>query len=388
MEKEKKIVKSDDYNAAFFVRLACFVLVFVLIIGALSVGPFSNREATTYKNYYRSAYSYLLEEDKTIDVVCMGTSESFSGFIPNMVYEEYGYTCMNTSMTFQTTMRTYTFLMDVLKHQDIKVLVLETDMLFYDYHEQEMQSPFYEQYTSLAEPLFGCISERRFDDIISTRASVFNFNDRWKRLTPHSFVESYQPEEYYDVNHGYYFVTKKDAKVKPNEKLAVTDETMTIPYESHYYLDKIIRYCQDNGIEVVLFEFPQMRDYSYKKHNALTAAAEADGVEFIDMNTDGMLEELGIDYATDFRDSAHVNYYGAAKVSAYVSDYLNAHYGDILEDHRGDPHYAKYEEAQRAFMEKNFFDDYYALRSYYAVKHKDTNDRNTVEEDKKELDLS
>ena len=384
MQKEKTTVKSDNYNVGFFVRVACFILVFVLIIGVLSAGPFSNKQATTYKNYYRSAYSYLMEEDQTIDVVCMGTSEAFSGFVPNIVFEEYGYTCLNTSMTFQTTMRTYTFLKDLLKHQDIKVLVLETDMLHYSYHEPKGKPTFYEKYTSVGEPYFSMVSESRFDDIISTHASVFNFNDRWKRLTPKSFVKSYTEEVEYDYNHGYYFVTKTDSKVQPNKHMEPTDEVATIPFESHFYLDKIVKLCKDKGIEVVMFEFPQARDYSYARHNAIQQAADADGVEFIDMNL--MLDELGIDYTTDFRDSAHVNYSGASKVTEYVSDYLHTHYGDKLTDRRGDPHYQKYEDAQNDYLDKNFFDKYHSLRSYWAVKNK--SDRNSVEEDEKELDLS
>ncbi len=383
MQKEKATVKSDDFNAAFFVRVTCFVLVFVLIIGALSAGPFSNKQGTTFNNYYRNAYSYLLEEDNTIDVACMGTSESFSGFIPNVVYDKYGYTCLNTSMTFQTTMRTYTFLKDLLKHQDLKVLVLETDMLYYGYHEVDGKTPFYEKYTSLGEPYFSMVSESRFDDIVSTHASVFNFNDRWKRLTPKSFIKSFSAEEAYNYNHGYYFVTKTDTKVKPNPNMAPTEEVATIPYESHFYLDKILKLCQDKGIEVVMFEFPQARDYSYAKHNALQQAAEADGVSFIDMNL--MLEELEIDYATDFRDAAHVNYSGACKVSNYVADYLHAQYGDLLTDRRGDPQYQKYEQAQQDFIVENFFSRYYELRSYYKVKNK--NARASVEEDEKALDL-
>lgn len=382
MQKEKATVKSDDFNAAFFVRVLCFVLVFVLIIGALSVGPFSNRQGTTFNNYYRSAYSYLLEDDNTIDVACMGTSESYSGFVPNIVYDAYGYTCLNTSMTFQTTMRTYTFLKDLLQHQQLKVLVLETDMLYYGYHKTEGKTPFYEKYTALGEPYFSMVSESRFDDIVSTRASVFNFNDRWKRLTAKSFLASYTEEEEYDYNHGYYFITKTDAKVKPNKNMAPTDAVATIPYESHYYLDKIVKLCRDKGIEIVWFEFPQARDYSYAKHNAIQQAADADGVTFVDMNL--MLDELCIDYEKDFRDSAHVNYSGASKVSAYVADYLHEHYGDVLTDRRGDPQCLKYEQAQEDFLMKNFFGRYHELRSYAAVKNKKSG---SVAEDEKALDL-
>ena len=273
-------------------------------------------------------------------------------------------------------------LTDVLKHQDLKVLVLETDMLYYGYHAPSGKTPFYEKYTAAGEPFFSTVSESRFDDIISTRASVFNFNDRWKRFDAATFAQSFTADEPYNCNHGFYFITKKDTKVQPNKNMTPTDEVAVIPYESHYYLEKIIRLCQDKGIEVVLFEFPQARDYSYAKHNALQQAADADGVEFIDMNL--MIDELGIDYAQDFRDAAHVNYYGAKKVSAYVADYLHTHYGDVLTDRRGDPHYRKYEDAQQAFITENFFGKYHRLHSYSQKKGVRGA---TVEEDEKALDL-
>ena len=60
-------------------------------------------------------------------------------------------------------------------------------------------------------------------------------------------------------------------------------------------------------------------------------------------------DEIGLDYAVDFRDSDHVNNSGAAKVTDHLARFLTANYE--LTDHRGDSKYKDWD------LNKQYLDD-------------------------------
>lgn len=83
------------------------------------------------------------------------------------------------------------------------------------------------------------------------------------------------------------------------------------------------------------------------------------GYTFLNFNE--YVDEMGIDYATDFFNRTHLNVSGAAKYTAYLTDYLCANYD--LPDHREDPAFADWDQAYLTFeTEKEAEMDVY--RSY------------------------
>ena len=57
----------------------------------------------------------------------------------------------------------------------------------------------------------------------------------------------------------------------------------------------------------------------------------------------------GIDRATDYYNSKHVNYLGAKKYTAYLTAYIKENYD--LPDHRGDKTYSLWEEGYAEYLE-------------------------------------
>lgn len=336
---------SDKFNVCFFVRLTAFVLLFIFVLTALSFGPFSRKESTQFKNYYKDAYTFIIEPKDTIDIVCIGTSEPYSGYVPHKVYEKYGYTGIDTCMTFQDTVRSYTFFKDLLNYQKPKVLIIETDMLEYEDNKAENLNN-YESFVKHIPP----VSEKRFNDIVSSYFSVFQLNDRWKSMAVRDWFTFDNDAEYKSVNHGYNYSSDEDSSVEENVNMAVTDKTSSISYECLYYLDKLIELCRDNNIEYFFVEMPQ-NSWTYARHNAVKKLAEQYECDFIDYNL--KLDEIGFNIKTDFRDPGHVNYSGAVKVTQSLADYMNNKFSDILCDHRGDSDYDFYTESISEFYELN-----------------------------------
>lgn len=337
---------NEKFNFWFFARVAAFSLIFVLALTLLSVGPFSKKEGTQFHNYYKDAYSFMIEPQNTIDIVCIGTSEPYSGYVPHKVYEKYGYTSVNTCMTNQDTVRSYAFFKDLLNYQKPKVLIIETDMLDYE-KDNAAVSAVYKKLQSTFAP----VSEKRFNDILSSRLSVFQFNDRWKSLNFKTAFSSYDKnKQYQSINHGYSYSKDVDPTVKENEKMRVTDKTAGISEECLYYLDGLIALCNENDVKYFFVEMPQ-NGWNYAKHNAVTELAEKYDCDFIDYNL--RMDEIGFDIKTDFRDPGHTNYSGAVKVTQGLADYMHENYSDILCDHRGDSNYAFYDKSISEFYELN-----------------------------------
>lgn len=63
-------------------------------------------------------------------------------------------------------------------------------------------------------------------------------------------------------------------------------------------------------------------EYNYA--DAMTVYAEEHGCDYL--NLFEHLDEIGIDGASDFRDTGHLNDSGAAKVADYLGQYIIDHY--------------------------------------------------------------
>ena len=78
----------------------------------------------------------------------------------------------------------------------------------------------------------------------------------------------------------------------------------------------------------------------------------------IDMCSIEMLEEIGLDTRSDFRDESHLNSIGAGKATRYLCTYIKNHC--YYKDHRGDRHYGSWDKAVGDYAE--------FLRNGWAVK--------------------
>ena len=104
-----------------------------------------------------------------------------------------------------------------------------------------------------------------------------------------------------------------------------TKEKKEIEKLNLFYMDKIIRLCQENGAKLVLYSGPSPVNYNTRKHNGLVDFAKEKGLKYLDLNME--LEELGINWETDTSDKGdHLNLSGADKVTRYLGDYLSNAY--------------------------------------------------------------
>ncbi len=352
MEKENsKFLSKNDIKS--IVKILSFLLVLAVILQAFSLGAYSKKNAATYKNAYTRAYSFLSEPENSIEVAAIGSSDLYSAFVPMQLFENCGYTSTVICRPHQTVLDSYSILKELLKTQSPKVLIIETDMLYEnapEFDANESKNEFVVKIRRKLNTLFSNLDSRRFDDIVESHFSIFTFHNKWKNIKFGKFNNPFKGEEFNTIDHGYNF----NNSVKPaeiNYDMAKTDISEPVPDDDIYYLNKMIKICNDRGIKVFLVEMPTQNSWTYARHNAVQEYADDNKLAFIDFNL--MFDELGLDIEKDYRDGGdHLNYFGATKTTSYLSDYLNKNYGSVLTDRRNDESYSYWKDSNEEFKRK------------------------------------
>lgn len=305
------------------VKPICFLLglFMVLKISSWIIQPKANvYNSNAVEN---KTESFMLEKKNSLDVIFLGDSESYANFSPLHIWNESGITSYVMGVSAQRLCDTYELLKRSVENQDIKLVVLETNCLYRD---------------------SSTYSSDDDDSVMKTASDIFpvlKYHSRWKEFVPGKSASEHSKEE---RNYKGFRLRFDTEPYTDGEWMHETDAVEEIAENNIAYLEQIKSFCDERGIEFVLISAPSPDCWTYERHNAVGAWADANSVDFLDLNL--MDEELGIDWATDTRDAGnHVNYFGAEKVSGYVSVYFKEKYE--LTDHRNDSYYedwnSKYE---------------------------------------------
>lgn len=236
------------------------------------------------------------------------------------MYKEYGFTSYACSRSTQLPWESYDFLESVLEKQSPKLVIFETDQLFYD-KGASVNSNY---------------RQNRFDSVIP----IIKNHASWKDWLPGN---NYRERSY---TKGYQFI-RSTRPYNGNKKITETDKSYKIRKDHLKSLDKIYELCKKKNIPLFLIEVPSKILWDYEKYNAVKEYAEKRGINFIDCNQ--RLEEFGFNWKTDTYDAGdHLNYRGAVKLSAFVGGYIKKEYD--LPDRREDGKYSFWQEDLKKYI--------------------------------------
>jgi hypothetical protein len=117
-----------------------------------------------------------------------------------------------------------------------------------------------------------------------------------------------------------------------------TEATEPMGEKASLYFEKIVNLCKKKGIELVLVSAPySIQEEERARLNTVKEYAEENQITYLDYVTN--YEEIGIDFNTDFGDSAgHLNSNGIEKLTAAIGTYLRDNYD--LPERYYDPYFA------------------------------------------------
>lgn len=311
---------------------------------------------------------FYSEKKNSIDVVFVGSSQIFCDINPNVLWNEYGITSYDFSAHRQDPGTSYYYLKQMFETQSPKLVVIDlysngeinlddSDLASAHYNFDHMKKDIYR-----TEAIWNRTKTHRLE----TFFPIMMYNQRWKELgkdelffkpVKHDFLKGaflYMAENQWE---GSYRDMPEDSELPG----------YTLPEQTVHWLNAILDLCKKHNCEVLFIKTPvcifgydyasQMTDlvfYSYIRE--LERYCEKNGISFLNMIR--LVDEIGLDYRTDFVDSIHLNWYGMEKFSVYLGKYLQETYG--LENHKDDPGMEQWDEdyAQMRYYTDNFSELY------------------------------
>ena len=274
---------------------------------------------------------YAMEEN-TIDVIFLGSSLAATSYIPQELYNNYGITSYNLSSEKQSPIISYFWLKEALCYQHPKALVMDVYFFFYNndnpHNTQEIyirRALDYMKWSPVKLEAIKTICE--LDDEQSKYSYYFpniRYHTRWTELTEEDFSYSVMSKEYalmgyapladcYGIDgHGPYA-----------DEVSETETDM--PSLMKEYLDKIVELCNQEEISLILTNTP-IASADIGRFYTMQEYADEHNLLFIDYNDGNIYEDLEFDFVTDSYDSAHVNLWGAKKITNYIGDVLTSQY--------------------------------------------------------------
>ena len=265
-------------------------------------------------------YAFLGEPENSLEAVVLGDSIPLSSFIPAYLWRDYGIPSYVCAATAQKPSDGYFLLKRFFRTQSPKVVLYETDQLYLDTAASDLLQ---------AEAL--------------SRLSVFQYHDSWKFVPPNRLLSSPGYTETSPLK-GYHLRKTPEGLKNDPAYLAPEEEMEPVSFWNRLCLERTLALCRKHGAQLVLYTAPNAATWTQGKHLAMEALARELAVPYLDANG----ENLDINWNIDTLDRGeHLNYRGAAKVTAWLGAYLQA---QGLEDRRDSAAYASWQEDLETFQ--------------------------------------
>ena len=337
------IMKNRDRIQKLFAVL-CFIGIGILLHNCLyQVLRLKTKES---RNYVASFYD--VPKNKT-DILIVGSSHAYCGVQPNEFWGNYGYSSYVFGSPAQTIPCSYYAIKEALTRQKPKVIFLE---VYYTRFDRLYVDPGMLRFMTDAMRM-GKAKHELIQDILGNKdwkvkaafyLPFIKYHSRWNDLQPYDFYWT-----------RWLLGGSPTSKVKKQTFYPVPDSKHDLPGYVTTYLDKIRKLCEENEIRLVLFETPLAKNnntnYMLPYYVALEDYASENGIPFL---FEQKYNLAGLDYARDFRNSSHLNSYGAKKITLMLGDYLKNNFPQV--DHRGDPAYNYWEDCYQSYL------DYFAKK--------------------------
>lgn len=323
MDDEKKVIKTIG-----------FVIVLILALQYTN-GIFKFK-------YYDGIYSMekLYEEPKdSIDVLFLGSSHAFTSFNTGVLWEQYGMASYVLAGPGQPLWNTYYYLLDALKSQKPKLIVLEGYLTASDdeYSDEVkmMKNLFGMRFsTNKIRAFLESVPDGKKRDYF---LEYIQYHNRYEKLSIEDFYKDQGTKFFYDWK-GFVGLKRFTSIERENVKnVSGVKEYEELYEKEEKYYRLILETAQKSEIPVlvVVAPFAAISEYEQKKYNRAEQIAQEYRAGFVNFNL--MTDKIGLDFSADVADKGHMNLDGSVKFSDYLGKIINDNY--TIPNRKGDPAY-------------------------------------------------
>ncbi len=312
-------------------------IAFMLLLAAVIAG-FSDLVKNKDSYYYKDQF---FDSDMNYDVLFFGSSHMHEGIDPIYLWENHGISSYNLASSGESIQMTYYVVKAALEHTHPKAIVIDSFKI------GDEKNAINEGYAFVHESIdalpFGRTkleaidyASRFFDGgKMAFLSNIYSYHGRFTELEKQDFRKTIT----YDK--GAYIMTEVVKAERPEKDSYIEDTTELQGGDGVKAYEKIVELCKEKDVVPILVNIPANKNnYSedtQKKVNTLMRYTEDNGG--LALNSLPHLDEIGIDYDTDFGDSSHLNFMGAAKTADYMASFLKNNLD--IEDHRSDSEYSE-----------------------------------------------
>ena len=324
-------------SIAIFIVTLCLILTALWLLQALLMPKYmdQSREGALIGEYYDNAGNN--------DVIFIGDCEVYENFSPITLWEEYGITSFIRGSAQQMIWQSYYLMEETLKYEKPDVFVFNILSMKYDTPQSTGAQSRREAYNRMtldgmrwSMSKWNAINaslteeEKQWQSQWTYLFPILRYHDRWSQLESEDFQYWFKKDIVSD--NGYLMQTG----IKPvtGEHVEKPLKDYTLGENSYYYLDKMVKLCEDNDIQLILIKAPSLSPVWWDEWE-LQVEEYAQKHDLLYINFLEYQEEIGIDWSTDTYDTGlHLNVYGAEKLSKYFGKILAEECG--VEDRRED----------------------------------------------------
>jgi len=265
---------------------------------------------------------YALEEN-TIDVLFMGTSHTYYGFNPSILYKETGLSSYVFAGECQPISVTYHYLVEALKTQSPSLIVLDVFALLPSSYKCQNNGIIKKNVESFnfSKNKFEALSLIRGENVFENLLDISIYKERWTELTERDF--HFPLQEHFNSRFGFTSGFPYGEQVYYREQYS-TNEVQELDGVALEYLIKFFELAKANNIEVYVVKTPyHQTEEERKMTNYIFQVAKEYGFSNFDYNQ--ILDELDYVYERD-GDSWHCHIRGAWKLTHYLSETIKHHF--------------------------------------------------------------
>ena len=304
--------------------------IIALISAALSqsIYVFIEKGRKKFFNTTMPRFDHLLNQGHSHDILMIGSSRTYLHNDPRVIDSITGMDSYNAGLQGASMFEINMVLDAYLEtHNQPKLVVLEASMLSFNVDKSLMNNPTL---------YFTHLDNKEIRE---------NLNENWKNTTMLKYLPFLRLTQYDDLNRSYGFkgfageqeiiygnvykgyAENDTAIIKDTVETKNNCDWVKVTAKGRYFLDKMIRTCQQRLIPIVVIYSPEYKQLNYhcpggdQVMDSFTNICKETGVPFWNYLHDPICEEKKA-----FLNITHLNRYGAEKFSATLGNDIKKYF--------------------------------------------------------------